>query len=91
MIQNKSIELDFYIDYILGMIYNNLSINFKERWIYKMKKQELIDYLVDTYHEDKNELKNMKKDELEEILENYEDHSDMFPNDDEFDGSHEWD
>ena len=84
-------KLDFYIDYILGMIYNNLSINFKERWIYKMKKQELIDYLVNTYHEDKNELKNMKKDELEEILENYEDHSDMFPNDDEFDGSHEWD
>ena len=31
-----------------------------------MKKQELIDYLVDTYHEDKNELKNMKKDELED-------------------------
>ena len=56
-----------------------------------MKKQELINYLVDTYHEDKNELKNMKKYELEEILENYEDHSDMFPNNDEFDGSHEWD
>ena len=56
-----------------------------------MKKQELIDYLVDTYQEDKNELKNMKKYELEEILENYEDHSDMFPNNDEFDGSHEWD
>ena len=56
-----------------------------------MKKQELINYLVDTYQEDKNELKNMKKYELEEILENYEDHSDMFPNNDEFDGSHEWD
>ena len=56
-----------------------------------MKKQELIDYLVDTYHEDTNELKNMTKDELKEILENYEDHSDMFPHDDEFDGSHEWD
>ena len=56
-----------------------------------MKKQELIDYLVDTYQEDKNELKNMKKYELEEILENYEDHSDMFPNNDEFDGSHERD
>lgn len=56
-----------------------------------MKKQELIDYLVDTYHENKNELKNMKKEELEERLEEYEDHSDMFPNDDEYDGSHEWD
>ena len=29
-----------------------------------MKKQELINYLVDTYQEDKNELKNMKKEYL---------------------------
>lgn len=56
-----------------------------------MKKQELIDYLVETYHEDKDELKKMKKEELEELLEEYEDHSGLFPNDDEYDGSHEWD
>ena len=56
-----------------------------------MKKAELIEYLVETYHEDENMLKKMKKDELEELLENYEDHSDLFPNDDEFDGSHAWD
>ena len=84
-------KLDFYIDYILDMLYNIRQLTLKKGGFIKMKKQELIDYLVDTYHEDKNELKNTKKDELEEILENYEDHSDMFPNDDEFDGSHEWD
>ena len=84
-------NLDIYIDYILDMLYNIRQLTLKKGGFIKMKKQELIDYWVDTYHEDKNELKNMKKDELEEILENYEDHSDMFPNDDEFDGSHEWD
>lgn len=56
-----------------------------------MRKQELIEYLVNEYNEDKKELKNMTKQELEEILENYEDHGIMFPNNDEFDGSHEWD
>ncbi|MCM1121185.1 MAG: hypothetical protein NC416_01240 [Eubacterium sp.] len=56
-----------------------------------MKKRELIDYLVETYHEDKDELKKMKKDELEDLLNEIEDHSSMFPNDDEYDGSHEWD
>lgn len=55
------------------------------------EKQELIEYLVDTYHEDENELKKMKKDELKELLDEYEDHSGLFPNDDEYDGSHEWD
>jgi hypothetical protein len=33
----------------------------------------------------------MKKEELEELLEEYEDHSSMFPHGDEYDGSHEWD
>lgn len=56
-----------------------------------MRKAELIDCLVDTYKEDREELKGMTKSELEELLEEYEDHSDMFPNDDEYDGSHEWD
>lgn len=56
-----------------------------------MKKQELIEYLVETYDEDESELKAMRKEELEDKLDNYENHSDLFPNDDEFDGSHEWD
>ncbi len=33
----------------------------------------------------------MKKDEIREKLDEYEDHSDLFPNDDEYDGSHSWD
>lgn len=57
----------------------------------KMKKQELIDYLADTYQEDKDELKKRTKDELEDLLDEIEDHSSMFPNGDEYDGSHEWD
>lgn len=56
-----------------------------------MGKQELINYLFEKYREDKNELENMKEEELKERLEAYEDHSDMFPNGDEYDGSHEWD
>lgn len=56
-----------------------------------MTKRELIDYLVETYHEDREELKQMNKEELVEKLENYEDHSELFPNGDEFDGSHPWD
>lgn len=56
-----------------------------------MRKEEIIDYLAETYDEDINELKKMDRNELEEVRKNYEDHSDFFPNDDEFDGSHEWD
>lgn len=56
-----------------------------------MKKAELIAYLVAEYNEDEEDLKDMTKEELEDLLEEYEDHSDMFPNGDEFDGSHEWD
>ncbi|WP_187115110.1 hypothetical protein [Clostridium tyrobutyricum] len=50
-----------------------------------MTKAEIIEILVDTYREDKDELKKMKKDELEEILEEYEDDSSMFPNGRDFD------
>lgn len=45
-----------------------------------MKKEEIIEILVDDYHEDLKELKNMKKDELMEMLENYRDTSDFHPN-----------
>lgn len=45
-----------------------------------MKKREIIEVLVDNYHEDSKELKEMKKDELLEMLENYEDTSLLHPN-----------
>jgi hypothetical protein len=45
-----------------------------------VKKEEIIEILVDDYHEDLKELKNMKKDELMEMLENYRDTSDFHPN-----------
>ena len=62
----------------------------------KMGIDEVIEYLVEKYDEDEEELRNrMEEDETDEyprdLLKEYEDHSDMFPNDDEFDGSHEWD
>ena len=56
-----------------------------------MNKKQLIELLVQDYAQDENELKEMDKEELEELLEEFEDHSDMFPNGDENDGSHEWD
>lgn len=56
-----------------------------------MRKNELIEYLIENYTVDESELKKMSKDELEELLEEYEDHSSLFPNDDEYDGSHEYD
>lgn len=56
-----------------------------------MSKNELIEILVNDYGEDKDEMKKMSKKELEELIEEFADHSDLFPNDDEYDGSHEYD
>lgn len=56
-----------------------------------MKKKDIILILVRDYGESLQDLKNKSKEELEELLESYEDHSDMFPNGDEYDGSHGWD
>lgn len=56
-----------------------------------MKKQEIIEILVNDYNEDRDDLEEMSKEDLQSMLMNYEDHSDLFPNGDEFDGSHEWD
>lgn len=50
-----------------------------------MNKKDLIRILVDTYHEDEVELKKMSLSELKEILFELEDHSDLFPNGDEYD------
>lgn len=55
-----------------------------------MKKKELIDYLVEEYDEDRKELKKMTKDELQEMLENYTDTSDLFPNGRDYDAE-DWD
>lgn len=55
-----------------------------------MAKKQLIDILVG-YGEDEKEMKEMNEKELKDLLEEYTDHSDLFPNDDENDGSHEWD
>ena len=54
-------------------------------------KEALIRKLVNEYDEDENELKELSIAELRERLEEYEDHSDLFPNGDEFDGSHFYD
>lgn len=56
-----------------------------------MNKNDLISILVDNYSEDKERLRDMDLLELNELLSEYTDHSDMFPNDDEEDGSHSWD
>lgn len=55
-----------------------------------MTKAEIIDILVDYYREDRVELGKMKKDELEELLEEYGDDSSMFPNGRDFDAE-DWD
>ena len=57
----------------------------------KMTKTELKQYLIETYHVDSEELKDCSKEELLDMLHEFEDHSDLFPNDDEYDGSHDWD
>jgi len=50
-----------------------------------MTKTEIIEILVEDYRGDRKELKKMKKDELKELLEEYEDDSSMFPNGRDFD------
>lgn len=55
-----------------------------------MTKAEIIEILVDNYREDKEEMKKMKKDELEELLEEYGDHSSLFPNGRDYDAE-DWD
>ncbi len=56
-----------------------------------MSKKDIIRTLVEIYHEDEEDVKNLSKKELEECLEEYEDHSNQFIHEDEFDGSHSWD
>ena len=45
-----------------------------------MSKKELIEYLVENYHEEKTELEKMKKEDLKELFNEYEDTSSMHPN-----------
>lgn len=54
-----------------------------------MRKDEIINILVSNYHEDVREMKKMKKAELEELLEEYGDDSDMFPNGRDFEAEDE--
>ena len=56
-----------------------------------MTKQEIKEYLIKVYQVVPRDLKGMSKEELEELLENLEDTTLLFPNRDENDGSHEWD
>lgn len=46
----------------------------------KMKKKDLIEILVNDYHEDENEMKKMKRNNLEELLDEYSDTSSFHPN-----------
>lgn len=46
--------------------------------------------LRDTYHEDEEALKKLSLAELEEMLSELNDHSDLFPNGDEDDDSRSW-
>ena len=50
-----------------------------------MRKFDLIEYLVKKYQRDYEELKDMSKEELEELL----DDSDLFPNGRDFDAEDE--
>lgn len=61
------------------------------RGIQIMNKNDIINILVKSYSEDEENLKTLKLSELKDLLNEYRDHSDMFPNDDEDDGSHSWD
>lgn len=61
------------------------------REIQIMNKNDIINILVKSYSEDEENLKTLKLSELKDLLNEYRDHSDMFPNDDEDDGSHSWD
>lgn len=54
-----------------------------------MRKFDLIEYLVKKYQRDYEELKDMTKEELEELLDELEDDSDLFPNGRDFDAEDE--
>ena len=56
-----------------------------------MKASELQEILISQYHVDTDEVADMDESELQSMLDEFHDHSDLFPNEDEFDGSHEWD
>lgn len=49
------------------------------------RKEELIQILCERYHEDEKELEEYNEKELAELLHELEDHSDMYPNGDEYD------
>ena len=50
-----------------------------------MNKKELVDLIALTYHEDRTYLNDLNISELNELLKELEDHSEMYPNDDEYD------
>ena len=54
-----------------------------------MRKSELIEILHENYRKDLDELKEMRKDELEELYEELSDDSVWFPNGRDYD-SEEW-
>lgn len=54
-----------------------------------MKKADLIDLLVSDYWQDEKELKKMTKAELEELLDELTDESNMFPNGRDYDAEDE--
>ena len=55
-----------------------------------LNKGDYIQALIE-YGEDEYELRKMDISELKELYEEYSDHSDLFPNDDEYDNSHNYD
>ena len=54
-----------------------------------MRKNELVKLLVDKYFQDYDEMVSSTKEELEELLEELEDSSDMYPNGRDFDAEDE--
>ena len=54
-----------------------------------MSKFDLIEYLVRKYQQDYEELKDLSKKELEDLLEELEDDGDLFPNGRDFDAENE--
>ena len=54
-----------------------------------MSKSELIDLLVSDYWQDEDELKEMNKAALEDLLADLTDESDMFPNGRDYDAEDE--
>ncbi|WP_367569022.1 hypothetical protein [Lacrimispora sp.] len=54
-----------------------------------MTKNDMIDLLVGNYREDKSEMKKLKKVDLKELLEEYNDGADLFPNGRDYDAEGE--